>query len=107
MAKYVTSRHLRERLYREAKKDVSLRVEDTADPDSFKVSGRGELHLSILMENMRREGYEMAISKPEVILKSSGQGKLEPYEILAIDIPEEHMGRVMEELGPRKAELSR
>ena len=102
---YVTSRHLRERLYREAKKDVSLRVEDTADPDSFKVSGRGELHLSILMENMRREGYEMAISKPEVILKSSGQGKLEPYEILAIDIPEEHMGRVMEELGPRKAEL--
>lgn len=102
---YVTSRHLRERLYREARKDVSLRVEDTGDPDSFKVSGRGELHLSILMENMRREGYEMAISKPEVILKSSGSKKLEPFEVLAIDIPEENMGRVMEELGPRKAEL--
>lgn len=102
---YVTSRHLRERLYREARKDVSLRVEDTKDPDSFKVSGRGELHLSILMENMRREGYEMAISKPEVIVKSSGSRKLEPFEQMAIDIPEEYMGRVMEELGPRKAEL--
>lgn len=102
---YVTSRHLRERLYREARKDVSLRVEDTKDPDSFKVSGRGELHLSILMENMRREGYEMAISKPEVIVKHSGSRKLEPFEYLTVDVPEEYMGRVMEELGPRKAEL--
>ncbi len=103
---YVTSRHLRDRLYREAQKDVSLRVEDTKDPDSFKVSGRGELHLSILIETMRREGYELAISKPEVILKASPAGKLEPYEQLAIDIPEEFMGKVMEELGPRKAEMT-
>jgi len=102
---YITSRHLRERLYREAQKDVSLKVEDTKDPDSFKVSGRGELHLSILIETMRREGYEMAISKPEVILKSTAGKKTEPYEYLAIDVPEEYMGKVMEELGPRKAEM--
>lgn len=102
---YVTSRHLRDRLYREAQKDVSLRVEDTKDPDSFRVSGRGELHLSILIETMRREGYEMAISKPEVILKNVGGKKQEPFEYLSIDIPEEFMGRVMEELGPRKAEM--
>jgi GTP-binding protein len=76
------------------------------DADSFKVSGRGELHLSILVETMRREGYELAISKPEVIMKSTPEGKLEPYERLTIDIPEEFMGRVMEELGPRKAELT-
>jgi GTP-binding protein len=102
---YITSRHLRDRLYREAQKDVSLRVEDTKDPDSFKVSGRGELHLSILIETMRREGYEMAISKPEVILKSAGGKKMEPYEYLTMDVPEEFMGKVMEELGPRKAEM--
>jgi GTP-binding protein len=102
---YITSRRLRDRLYREAQKDVSLRVEDTKDPDSFRVSGRGELHLSILIETMRREGYEMAISKPEVILRSSSTRKMEPYEYLAIDIPEEYMGRLMEELGPRKAEM--
>jgi GTP-binding protein len=102
---YLTSRHLRDRLYREARKDPSLRVEDTKDPDAFRVSGRGELHLGILIENMRREGYEMAISRPEVIVKSGGRGKLEPYEVLSLDIPEEYMGRVMEELGPRKAEL--
>ena len=102
---YITSRHLRDRLYREAQKDVSLRVEDTKDPDSFKVSGRGELHLSILIETMRREGYEMGISKPEVILKTSLAKKMEPYEYLAVDIPEEFMGKVMEELGPRKAEM--
>ncbi len=103
---YITSRHLRDRLYREARKDPSLRVEDTKDPDAFRVSGRGELHLGILIENMRREGYEMAISKPEVILKSGDSGKMEPYEVLSLDIPEEYMGRVMEELGPRKAELT-
>jgi len=102
---YVTSRHLRERLYREAQKDVSLRVEDTKDPDQFRVSGRGELHLSILIETMRREGYEMGISKPEVILKTTAAKKMEPYEYLAIDIPEEFMGKTMEELGPRKAEM--
>ncbi|HHX29068.1 MAG: translational GTPase TypA [Bacillota bacterium] len=102
---YLTSRHLRDRLYREARKDPSLRVEDTKNPDAFRVSGRGELHLGILIENMRREGYEMAISKPEVILKGGGSGKMEPYEVLSLDIPEEYMGRVMEELGPRKAEL--
>jgi len=99
--KYVTSRHLRERLYREARKDVSLKVEDTEDPDTFKVSGRGELHLSILIETMRREGYEMSISKPLVILK---YGK-EPIEYLSLDIPEEYVGKVMEELGARKAVL--
>jgi GTP-binding protein len=103
---YLTSRHLRERLYREARKDPSLKVEATANPDEFEVSGRGELHLGILIETMRREGYEMGISKPEVILKGAGAQKLEPYEILSLDIPEEYMGRVMEELGPRRAEVA-
>lgn len=103
--KYITSRHLRDRLYREARKDVSLKVQDTEDPDAFRVSGRGELHLSILIETMRREGYEMAISKPEVILKSLGQIKQEPIEFMTLDVPEEYVGKVMEELGPRKAEL--
>lgn len=103
---YLTSRHLRERLYREARKDPSLKVEATANPDEFEVSGRGELHLGILIETMRREGYEMGISKPEVILKGAGARKLEPYEILSLDIPEEYMGRVMEELGPRRAEVA-
>ncbi len=102
---YVTSRHLRERLYKEAQKDVSLKVVDTKDPDSFNVSGRGELHLSILIENMRREGYEMAVSKPEVIVKTIDGKKHEPFERLSIDIPEEFMGRVMEELGPRRATM--
>ncbi len=102
---YVTSRHLRERLYKEALKDVSLKVEDTQSADSFKVSGRGELHISILIETMRREGYEMGISKPQVIMKTDGHRKLEPFEYLTIDVQKEHMGKVMEELGPRKAEL--
>ncbi len=102
---YVTSRHLRDRLGREAQKDVSLKVEDTQSPDSFRVSGRGELHISILLETMRREGYEMAVSKPEVIMKTQGNKKMEPYEYLSVDIQEEHMGRVMEELGPRKADI--
>jgi GTP-binding protein len=103
--RYITSRHLRDRLYREAKKDVSLRVEDTDDPDTFRVSGRGELHLSILIENMRREGYEMSISKPAVILKIEDGEKKEPYEFLTVDVPGEYVGPVMEELGPRKAEM--
>lgn len=102
---YLTSRHLRDRLYREARKDVSLKVEDTKDPDSFRVSGRGELHLSILIETMRREGYEMAISKPQVILRTVGSSKMEPFERLTVDTPEEYVGKVMEELGPRKAEV--
>lgn len=102
---YVTSRHLRDRLYKETQKDVSLGVEDTASPDSFRVSGRGDLHLSILIETMRREGYEMSVSRPEVIFQTISGKKCEPIEELVLDLPEEHTGRVMEELGPRKAEL--
>ena len=102
---YLTSRHLRDRLYRESLRDVSLKVEDTGDPDAFKVSGRGELHLSILIETMRREGYELAVSRPEVILKNAPSGKLEPYEYLSVDVPESYVGRVLEELGTRKAAL--
>lgn len=103
--KYVTSRKIRERLYTELKHNVALRVEDTVDPDKFRVSGRGELHLSILIENMRREGYELAISRPEVIMKEVDGETHEPYEQLTVDVPEEHQGRVMEKLGERKAEL--
>lgn len=102
---YVTSRKLRERLFRELDSNVSLRVEDTESPDAFQVSGRGELHLSILIENMRREGYELQVSKPEVIYKTIN-GKLhEPIEHLVIDIPEDAMGQVIENLGRRKAEM--
>lgn len=103
--KWVTSRKLRERLYKELETDVALRVEDTDSPDAFVVSGRGELHLGILIENMRREGYEMQVSKPEVIIKEVDGVKSEPYERLVIDVPEEHMGSVMESLGTRKAEM--
>lgn len=103
--KYVTSRKLRERLQQELLHNVALRVEDTNDPDKFKVSGRGELHLSILIENMRREGYELAVSRPEVITKLVDGEVHEPYEMLAIDIPAEFQGAIMEKLGGRRGEL--
>ncbi|MFD1176028.1 translational GTPase TypA [Paenibacillus puldeungensis] len=103
--KWVTSRKLRERLFKELETDVSLRVEETDSPDAFIVSGRGELHLGILIENMRREGYEMQVSKPEVIVKEIDGVKMEPLERLMIDVPEESMGAVMESLGSRKAEM--
>jgi len=103
--KWVTSRKLRERLFKELETDVSLRVEETDSPDEFIVSGRGELHLGILLENMRREGYELQVSKPEVIIKEINGVKHEPMEKLIIDVPEESMGAVMESLGTRKAEM--
>jgi len=103
--KWVTSRKLRERLFKELETDVSLRVEETDSPDEFIVSGRGELHLGILLENMRREGYELQVSKPEVIIKEIDGVKHEPMEKLIIDVPEESMGAVMESLGTRKAEM--
>ena len=104
--KYVTSRHLRDRLFRELNTDVSLRVEETEDADTFKVSGRGELHLSILIETMRREGYEFAVSKAEVIYKTDERNrKLEPMELAYIDVPEEFSGSVIQKLSLRKGEL--
>ncbi|GIO30518.1 MULTISPECIES: translational GTPase TypA [Paenibacillus] len=103
--KWVTSRKLRERLMKELETDVSLRVEETDSPDAFVVSGRGELHLGILIENMRREGYELQVSKPEVIVREIDGKKMEPIERLLIDVPEESMGAVMESLGTRKAEM--
>jgi len=104
--KYVTSRHLRDRLFKELNTDVSLRVEDTDTPDAFKVSGRGELHLSILIETMRREGYEFQVSKPEVLFKNIDGKKYEPMEIVTIDVPEEFVGNVIEKLGTRKGEMT-
>jgi GTP-binding protein len=103
--KLVTSRNIRERLDKELRTNVSLRVEDTANPDTFKVSGRGELHLSILIENMRREGFEMAVSKPEVIFREEDGKKLEPMEYLVVDVPGEYQGTVIEKMGPRKGEM--
>ncbi len=104
--KYVTSRHLRDRLFRELNTDVSLRVEETDSTDVFKVSGRGELHLSVLIENMRREGYEFAVSKAEVLYKTDERGrKLEPMEIAYVDVPEEFSGAVIQKLSSRKGEL--
>ncbi len=104
--RFVTSRHIRERLFRELNTDVSLRVEETDSPDCFKVSGRGELHLSVLIENMRREGYEFAVSKAEVLYKYNERNqKLEPMEIAYVDVPEEFTGTVIQKLTSRKGEL--
>jgi GTP-binding protein len=103
--KYVTSRNIRDRLMKELRTNVSLRVEDTENTDTLKVSGRGELHLSILIENMRREGFELSVSKPEVIFREIDGARCEPMEYLVIDVPEEHQGTVIEKLGTRKAEM--
>jgi GTP-binding protein len=103
--KYLTSRQLRERLLREASHNVALRVEDTANSERFKISGRGELHLSILIETMRREGYELAISRPEVIIHETEHGREEPFEQLVVDLVSDYQGPVMERLGERRGEL--
>nr|WP_283104844.1 translational GTPase TypA [Shewanella marisflavi] len=103
--KYVTSRNILERLQQELIHNVALRVEETDSPDRFRVSGRGELHLSILIENMRREGYELAVSRPEVIIKDIDGEKCEPFETLTVDVEEEHQGAVIEKLGTRKADM--
>ena len=104
--KFVTSRQILERLQQELTHNVALRVEETGDPDKFKVSGRGELHLGVLIENMRREGFELAVSRPEVIIKEEDGVKMEPIENLTVDIEEQHQGSVMENLGLRKAEMT-
>ena len=105
--KFVTSRHLRDRLFKELNTDVSLRVEETESPDSYKVSGRGELHLSVLIENMRREGYEFAVSKAEVLYQTDENGKkLEPMELAYVDVPDEFTGAVIEKLSQRKGEMT-
>jgi len=103
--KYLTSRNIRDRLFKEVETNVSLRVEETDSADTFKVSGRGELHLSILIETMRRQGYEFQVTQPTVIYKYDGDKKLEPIEFLMIEVPEEYVGAVMERLGSRKAEI--
>jgi GTP-binding protein len=103
--KFVTSRQLRERLLRETMSNVALRVEETADPDVFLVSGRGELHLGILLENMRREGYELAVSRPRVVIREVEGVRCEPFEMLAVDVEEAHQGAVMEALGQRRGDL--
>ena len=104
--KFLTSRQIRDRLTRETQHNVALKVEETADADKFKVSGRGELHLSILIETMRREGYELAVSRPEVIVREIDGQKMEPYESLVVDLEEQYQGGVMQRLGERRAQLS-
>ena len=104
--KYVTSRNLRDRLNKELLTNMALRVDDTGDTDVFLVSGRGELHLTILIENMRREGYEVAVSRPRVVLREIDEVTCEPYEALTVDVEEQHQGAVMEALGPRRGELT-
>jgi GTP-binding protein len=104
--KFVTSRNIRERLERELIHNVALRVEDTDSPDKFKVSGRGELHLSVLIENMRREGFELGVSRPEVIVREIEGEKQEPFENVIFDVEEQHQGAVMEQMGYRKGELT-
>ncbi|MCV6781961.1 translational GTPase TypA [Neisseria meningitidis] len=104
--KFVTSRQIRDRLQKELLTNVALRVEDTADADMFRVSGRGELHLTILLENMRREGYELAVGKPRVVYRDIDGQKCEPYENLTVDVPDDNQGAVMEELGRRRGELT-
>ncbi len=104
--KMITSRNIRERLTKELRTNVSLRVEDTDNSDTFKVSGRGELHLSILIENMRREGFELAVSKPEVIYREIDGKRHEPMEYLVVDVPSEYQGAIIEKMGPRKGEMS-
>jgi GTP-binding protein len=103
--KFVTTRQIRDRLDKELQHNVALKVEDTGDPDKFKVSGRGELHLSVLIENMRREGFEMGVSRPEVIIKEIDGKKCEPYEMVTIEVEEIHQGAIMEKIGERKGDL--
>ncbi|ACL74217.1 GTP-binding protein TypA [Thioalkalivibrio sulfidiphilus HL-EbGr7] len=103
--KFVTSRNIRDRLFEELKHNVALRVEETEDPDKFRVSGRGELHLSILIENMRREGFELGVSRPEVIVRERDGVREEPYEMVTVDVEEQHQGAIMEKLGGRRGEL--
>jgi len=104
--KFVTTRQLRERLYRELERNVSLRVEDTEQPDTFTVSGRGELHLTILMETMRRESYEFQVARPRVITRRTGRGVEEPYEEAVVEVPSAMVGTVIEKMGPRKGEMT-
>ena len=103
--KFVTSRQIKERLHKETLTNVALRVEDTEDSDVFRVSGRGELHLTILIENMRREGYELAVGKPRVLYRQINGEMMEPYELLSIDLENAYQGTIMEEIGQRKGEL--